>query len=85
MPQVKGFIIYLVIAKRISDRQIIVQQVRRYSRVLVCMYVCIYVRKKFRIVDSGFVTADCALFEFHLYLHIYSAVSFTYPIVGESI
>ena len=29
-----------LIAERISDRQIIVQQVRRYSRVLVCMYVC---------------------------------------------
>ena len=28
-----------IIAERISDRQIIVQQVRRYSRVLVCMYV----------------------------------------------
>ena len=31
---------YRVIAERISDWQIIVQQVRRYSRVLVCMYVC---------------------------------------------
>ena len=44
----------MLIAERISDRQIIVQQVWRYSRVLVCMYVCIYVRKKFRIVDCGF-------------------------------
>ena len=35
-----------LIAERISDRQIIVQQVQqvqRYSRVLVCMYVCMYV------------------------------------------
>ena len=35
--------ISLIIAERISDRQIIVQQVWCYSRVLVCMYVCIYV------------------------------------------
>ena len=29
-----------IVAERISDRQIIMQQVRRYSRVLVCMYIC---------------------------------------------
>ena len=45
----------LVIAERISVRQIIVQYARHWAVCMyVCMYVYIYVRKKFRIVDCGF-------------------------------
>ena len=53
-----------------------------------CLFVCmyIYVRKKFRIVNCGFITydctVDCVLFEFIISIH--SAVSL-YPIAGESI
>ena len=80
-----------VIAERIGDRQIIVQKVQRYSRVLVCMYV--YMSTK----NSGLsivglklnCTADCTLFrlvfQLVLILYPYSAVSFTYPMASKSI
>ena len=56
-----------VIAERISNRQIIMQQVRCYSRVLVCIYIYVYTyvckKSKLSIVDLKFnCTADCALF-----------------------
>ena len=65
----------MMIAKCISDGQIIVQQVRRYSRVLVCMY--IYVRKNSRLLIVGLklnCTDDCALFHL-LYSYIQWSLS----------
>ena len=58
-----------LVAERISDQQIIVQQVRRYSRVLVCMY--IYPQKN----------SDCRLWVCNLIvLLIVRCLSFVYYI-----
>ena len=61
--------LHLVIAEHIIDRQIIVQQVQRYSRMLVCMYVYMSAKNP-RLLIVGLklnCTADCALF--HLLYH----------------
>ena len=78
-----NFTIVAIIAERISNRQIIVQQMQCYSRELVCIYV--YVCKNSRLSIMDFTlnhTADCAV---SFIISIYSAVSFTYPIAGKSL
>ena len=62
-----------IFAEHISDRQIIVQQVRRYSKVV---FVCTYVHKisGLLIVDSN-CTDACALHrECHSYYHKLSSM-----------
>ena len=52
-------LIIVIIAEHISNQQIIMQQVGRYSKIpFVCMYM--YMSAKFRIVDCGFVACAYA-------------------------
>ena len=74
LKQVKSNI-WMFVAERISYRQIIMQQVRRYSRVPVCMYVCMYVYMSAKNSGLSIVgsvkhncTAACAL---HCVCHPY--------------
>ena len=64
----------MVIAERISDWQIIVQQVRCYSRVLVCMYVYMSAKNSGLSIVGLYLncTADCVLFEFIIIIIITS-------------
>ena len=64
-----------VIAERISDRQVIMQQVRHYSWVFVCMYVCTYVymsAKNSGLLIVGSVKHNCtAVYALHRVCHPY--------------
>ena len=76
-----------IVAEHINDRQIIVQQVRCYSRVLVCMYVYMSAKNsELSVVGLELnCTADYALFRLLHYPYIQRSLSHILRISSESI
>ena len=63
-----------LIAERISDHQIIVQQVLHYSRVLVCMYISTKICRLWVCNLIVLLIVRCLSFVYYIYIRIFSCV-----------